>query len=95
MTDELDNNVAVRRRAAIEKALNRAQSHGIQVDTDPRFAELLENWAEGRMTIKQARDAYLEHIRERDQARADWRALGIASSTAKVRASLARKRSEE
>jgi glutamate racemase len=84
MTD--DEDVSNRRPATINKALKRAQSLGIEVDADPRFAELLENWANGHITMKEARATYLDHIREKDQARADWRSLGIASSIAKAKA---------
>ena len=55
MTDEGD--VSNRRRVTINKALARAQSLGIQVDADLRFAELLENWADGHITMKEARAA--------------------------------------
>ncbi len=85
-----DEDVSNRRRATINRALARAHSLGIQVDADLRFAELLEKWAGGQITMKEARAAYLDHIRERDQARADWRALGIASSIAKAKAALAK-----
>jgi hypothetical protein len=86
-----DEDVAKRRRMTIDNALGRAQSLGIEVDTDPRFGELLESWANGKITMKQARDAYLDHVRDRDQTKADWRALGIASSMAKAKAALIRK----
>lgn len=85
--------VAKRRRMTIDRALGRARSLGIEVDTDPRFGELLEMWANGIITMKEARDAYLDHIRERDQAKADWRALGIASSIAGMKAASNRKTS--
>lgn len=94
MTIENENDTAVRRRATIAKALNRAFSLGIEVDPDPRFAELLESWADGRLSMRQAREAYLDHIRERDQARADWRALGIATSIAKAKAALNKRQDE-
>ena len=87
-----DEDVAKQRRMIIERALGRARSLGIEVDSDPRFGELLERWANGIITMKEAREAYLDHIRERDQARADWRALGIASSIAWVKAALTRKK---
>ena len=92
MTDEGD--VSNRRRVTINKALARAQSLGIQVDADLRFAELLENWADGHITMKEARAAYLDHIRERDQAQADWRSIGIASAIAKAKAALVKRRGE-
>lgn len=38
--------------------------------------------------MKEAGEAYLDHIQERDQVRADWRSLSISSSIAKARAAL-------
>ncbi len=78
------------RLAAIEKALARAARLGIRVDEDPVFHGLLAKWADGSISMKDARAAYLDHIRERDQARADWRALGIQSSIAQLRAKRSR-----
>jgi len=88
---EKNREIAERRQAAVEKALGRAQSLGIQVDTDPRFAEILQRWTDGSITLVEAREEYLTHIRDRDRARADWRALGIASSIAKARAALSKR----
>lgn len=46
-----DEDVAKRRRMTIDKALGRARSLGIEVDADPRFGELLESWANGKITM--------------------------------------------
>ncbi|WP_413711684.1 hypothetical protein [Rhizobium sp. Rhizsp82] len=87
--------VARRRRAAMEKALGRAEALGIKVDADPRYSELLQSWINGEITMKEARNAYLRHVRERDQGRADWRALGISSAIAKAKAALLKAKSRE
>lgn len=73
------------RRIAVERALGRAERLGIKVDEDPVFHGLVERWADGLISMKEARETYLAHIRERDQARADWRALSIQSSNSKLR----------
>jgi hypothetical protein len=60
----------------------------IAVDGNPKFAELVEEWAAGHITIREARDQYTEHIREREGARGDWRALSIQSSKAQIKSRL-------
>ena len=84
----LDPNMVEHRRAAAAKALARAASMGIAVDGDPKFAELVEEWAAGHITMREARDQYIEHIREREGARGDWRALSIQSSNTEIKSKL-------
>lgn len=84
----LDPNMIEHRRAAAAKALARAASMGIAVDSDPKFAELVEEWAAGHITMREARAQYIAHIREREGARGDWRALSIQSSNAQIKSRL-------
>lgn len=74
-----EGNMLEHRRRAVEKALARAAALDIKVDDDPVFADLIERWVNGRLSMPEAREAYLAHIRERDQSRADWRALSISA----------------
>ncbi len=50
------------RRAIAQRAIDRATTNGVPIDTDPTFLTLLEEWIRGDIDIKAMRERYIDMI---------------------------------
>ena len=65
------------RRAIAQRAIDRATTRGVPIDTDATFLTLLEEWIRGDIDMKAMRDRYLEIIALQAGDRRGLRTTGL------------------